>query len=633
MTAVFSRMRALTIALGGSEFGRGHGLVVADVEAEAVGSVQAPLLGDVGAELTAQRFVQQVGGAVMRADAGAAGVVHDTADGSANFRFARLDCAEMQEQAELLLGVGDADTQPVRAGDHALIANLAAALRIKRRLVQHHGDVAAGFDRRHRGPAGDERHDLGLGRLGRIAEEFAGADGIAQLEPDLFGGRLARSAPGGAGTRPLLQHGGIEPGDIDGAAVLPQRVLGEIEGKSVGIVKPERDIARQGHAIAELAGLVGEEGQAAFEHGAEARLLEFQGLADQGLGLAEFRVGSAHLAHQGRHQLVEDGIARAHHVQMAHRAAHDPAQHIAAPLVGGQHAVGDQEGRAAQMVGDHTMAGLGRTVGGLAGGFRAGGDQRAEHVRVVIVVHALQDGGDALQAHAGVDGGARQRRARAGRPFLELHEHQVPDFDEPVAILVRAARRPAGNMVAMVEEDFGTGAARAGVAHAPEIVRGGDADDAVVGEAGDLAPEGGRVLVLGIHRHQQLLGRKGEILGDQRPGKLDRFGLEIIPEGEIAEHFEEGVMPGRVADIVEVVMLAAGAHAFLRRDRARVGAPLLAGKDVLELHHAGVGEEQGGVVARHQRRTRDRLVFVAREIIEEGGPYIVAARHGAELAH
>ena len=50
--------------------------------------------------------------------------------------------------------------------------------------------------------------------------------------------------------------------------------------------------------------------------------------------------------------------------------------------------------------------------------------------------------------------------------------------------------------------------------------------------------------------------------------------LEVIAEGEIAQHLEEGVVPGGVADIVEIVVLAAGAHAFLRRGGAAVGALL-----------------------------------------------------------
>ena len=54
-----------------------------------------------------------------------------------------------------------------------------------------------------------------------------------------------------------------------------------------------------------------------------------------------------------------------------------------------------------------------------AGGIRATGNalrrlqQRLEQVDVVVAVHALHDGADALEAHAGVDGRLRQRREHA----------------------------------------------------------------------------------------------------------------------------------------------------------------------------------------------------------------------------
>ena len=86
--------------------------------------------------------------------------------------------------------------------------------------------------------------------------------------------------------------------------------------------------------------------------------------------------------------------------------------------------------------------GLLRPVGGDAGQVRDGADQGAEQVGVVVVVRALQDGGDALEAHAGVDRGLRQRMPLAGPDLLVLHEDEVPDLDEPVAVLVGAS--PAG---------------------------------------------------------------------------------------------------------------------------------------------------------------------------------------------
>ena len=50
---------------------------------------------------------------------------------------------------------------------------------------------------------------------------------------------------------------------------------------------------------------------------------------------------------QGRDQTVHQGVGCAQQVGVAHGAAHDAAQDIAAPLIGGQHAVGDEEAGAA----------------------------------------------------------------------------------------------------------------------------------------------------------------------------------------------------------------------------------------------------------------------------------------------
>ena len=122
------------------------------------------------------------------------------------------------------------------------------------------------------------------------------------------------------------------------------------------------------------------------------------------------------------------------------------------------------------MVGDDAVAGAVLALGRHAGRLDGGRDQRLEQVDVVIVVDALQDGGDALQPHAGVDRRARQVDAVARRDLLVLHEDEVPDLDEAIAILVGAAGRAAGNVLAVIVEDLRARAARAGVAHLPEIV-------------------------------------------------------------------------------------------------------------------------------------------------------------------
>ena len=118
----------------------------------------------------------------------------------------------------------------------------------------------------------------------------------------------------------------------------------------------------------------------------------------------------------------------------------------------------------------------------------------------------------------------------------------------------------------------------------------------------------------------------------QPPGEVDRPFLEIVAEREIAEHLEEGEVARGVADIVEVVMLAAGADAFLRGGGGHIGPGLEAGEDVLERHHAGIDEHQGRIVLRHERRRAHDLVPLAGEIIEEGPADVVGRGHGADVS-
>ena len=176
----------------------------------------------------------------------------------------------------------------------------------------------------------------------------------------------------------------------------------------------------------------------------------------------------------------------------------------------------------------------------------------------------------------------------------------------------------------MVIENLGARPARPGVAHRPEIVRGGDPDDPALRQAGDPAPQVEGFVVLGVDRREQPVGRQAVFFRDQVPGQFDRDILEIVAERKVAEHLEEGVVPRGVADIFEIVVLAAGAHAFLRGDRPAVVALFEAGEDVLELHHAGVDEHERRVVARHQRARGDRRMAVAGEEIDKGRADFVA---------
>ncbi|MCY1305322.1 hypothetical protein D9M70_551180 [compost metagenome] len=77
------------------------------------------------------------------------------------------------------------------------------------------------------------------------------------------------------------------------------------------------------------------------------------------------------------------------------------------------------------------------------------------------------------------------------------------------------------------------------------------------------------------------------------------------------------MVAGGIAHVLQVIVLAARAHAALRGGGTRIGPRFLAREDVLELDHARIGEEQSRVVARDERRRRDDGVSLGLEELQE----------------
>ena len=506
-----------------------------------------------------------------------------------------------EEVTEFLLRLRHPEQGTLGAADDALIADLSARLAIERRLVEHDFGLIALGQRSDFFAGLEDAADFAFRRFRLVAEELRRADTVLDLEPMRFGGGIARTLPGPSRLFLLTLHRGVEASEIDADAARLQSILGQIEREAEGVVELERDIAGEHVAAAQIVGGVIEQDEAALKGAPEPCFLELQRFRDQALRCNELGVGIAHLAHQCRHETIHQRFLGAEQMRVPHGTPHDAAQHVTATLVERQHAVRDQETRRSQMVGDDAMARLVLTRSRNAGRIDRSRNQCLEEVGVVVGRDALQQARDALEPHAGVDRRFGERDPVTGAALLILHEDEVVEFEEAIAILVGAAGRAAFEFVALVEEQFRAGAAGAGVAHRPEVIRCFDADDLAVGEARDLLPERGRVLVLVVDGDQQALLVEAVVLGDKSPGHLDRLRLEIVAEREIAEHFEERVMACGISDVVEVVVLATGADALLSGHCALVAARFLAREDVLELHHAGGREHQRRIIARHQR--------------------------------
>ena len=238
---------------------------------------------------------------------------------------------------------------------------------------------------------------------------------------------------------------------------------------------------------------------------------------------------------------------------------------------------------------------------------------------------------------------------------VELDEDEVPDFDALGGALVD--QEPAGVAGGReVNVQLGAWAAGAGLAHHPEVVLFvaiHDVDGGVEAFGAEFfGPEVPCLLVaLGgvadgfvgiVNGRIDALRGEAPALDDQLPRPLDGFLFEIVAEGPVPEHLEEGVVIRVEADVIEVVVLAARADALLGVRRARVAAgdcaapfrdvrAFLAEEDGDELVHAGVREEEVWRV-RHERAARhDGVLFLAEEI-EERLADLGAGEHGVGAA-
>src|SRR5690606_35709876 len=131
----------------------------------------------------------------------------------------------------------------------------------------------------------------------------------------------------------------------------------------------------------------------------------------------------------------------------------------------------------------------------------------------------------------------------------------VPDLEVPRVVDDRAAVRAV--LGAAVEVDLRARAARAGLAGVPVVVGPPETLDAVSGDARDLRPQLGGLVVLLVDGDPQILLVEAESavrLGrrEQLPRVPDGALFEVVAEREVAGHLEERAVAGGLADLLDV---------------------------------------------------------------------------------
>ena len=441
-------------------------------------------------------------------------------------------------------------------------------------------------------------------------------------------------------------HRGLEARLVDEKAALLGHLRRQVHGEAERVVEEEGRVAAEHVRRFELVELLVEVLDAPLQRLRERRLLLRQDLDDRRQLLAELRVVVPEVARRQRRREArhEARLGAERRQAVAHRAAQDAPEHVAAALVRRPRAVGDREGQAAHVVRDGPVGRVPVVLGpvvvaeeapvgrGPLGQLRQRRrEESRERVRVVVGRHLVQNSHQTLQPQARVDVLRREGRQLLRLAVaLELDEDQIPDLDDRRVVHVHQMRDVAPPPQRVVVE-LRAGPAGARVAHLPEVVRLGARDDLLRLEARG-EPEVPRLVV----RLQTFLRRPLEVrrvhavhvqpvdVDEQLLGPGRRLGLEVVAERPRPEHLEERVVVGVQAHVLEVVVLAARADALLsiagpleRRElRAR---RRLAEEDGLELVHAGVREEQRRVLERDDAAARyPRVAALLGEVVDEG---------------
>ncbi len=213
----------------------------------------------------------------------------------------------------------------------------------------------------------------------------------------------------------------------------------------------------------------------------------------------------------------------------------------------------------------------------------------------------MENRGEPLKPHPRIDRRAGERGQDAGIVPVVLHEDEIPDLEISVAVAPHGTGRPAtGKGRALIHKDLRAWTAGPGVSHLPEIVLFSESNDSGGIDTRNALPKGGRFVIVGKDRHPEDRRRQAQRLRQILPGKGDGLLFEVIPEGEIPHHLEEGVMAPGKPHPIEIVVLPARPHTSLDRDASWSRRRLRPEKGILEGHHAGIGKEKGWIARRDQ---------------------------------
>ena len=556
------------------------------------------------AQHAAQGLVKQVRGRVVPSDGTAPFVVHARLHRVAHRKAPREDLHLVDNQPPAADHCFGHFCLAAGRRDGAGVAHLSALLAVESRGVEDNLPLHPFLQGIRFLPVHHNGCD-GAGRLGAfVPHKKSIPEALVQLAVYVARQGAPLLLAGSPGALLLGRHLPVEARLVNGEPVLVGDLHGQLQGEAVGIVEHKGHVAgKLGPSGAPQPGdFAVKQVRALFERPAEALLLHVDDLLHRQPVVDQLPVGVAHQADHVGKEIEQERTVNAEKAAEPGGPPKQPAEHVPPAVVGGQDAVGDHECHRTNMVRDHPDSKVRlRAVAVMDAAHGAGPlDHGHEQVGLEVGAHPLDDGRQPLESHSRVDVLLRQGHQCSVLLEVELGEHVVPDLQVPVTVAPHGALRPAaGELRPLVVHDLRTGTAGPLVPHEPEIVILAEAEDALVGNAHKLVPRVVGLIVVLVDGHRHAVRLETDHFRQEFPSPGDGLFLEIVPPGEVPQHLEKGMVPGRAAHVVDVV----GSDALLGSHRpGRLG--LLDAEVVgLEGHHSRNGEQQGRIVG-NERKAR-----------------------------
>ena len=518
--------------------------------------------------------------------------------------------------ALVLLHVGDLEAA-VSQENHALVSHLAAHLRIEGGLIQHQDAILAAGDGASHFIPHTNCQNLGIGGIGIVAHK--GGGGVVQTQVNAGPGQIAQGLPGFSCPHLLLLHELGKGLLVHFHALVCHHFHSQVDGEAVGIIELE-SIGAGEHGLALF--LVGGQHLSENPHTAvngtgEVLFLVAHHPDDVLCPLPQVGVVILVLPDHRLHHFKQERLVHTQELAVTGSPTEQPPQHIASALIGGLDTVGNHEGCCPDMVGDNPEGHIGLMALAI-GSAGDGGDMVGDvhnSIHIEQAVHILAHHGQTLQAHAGIDVLLHQLGVVAVAVVVKLGEHVVPHFHVPVAVTAYGAvGLAAAVLLAPVIVNLAAGTAGAG-AVLPEVVRLAKPENPLRRDADFLVPDFKGFLIVFIDGGVQPVLFQAHHLGQKFPAPGNGLVLEVIAEGEVAQHLEVGAVTGGLADVVNV----AGTDTLLAGADSSSGGLHLALEVGLHGSHTGIDEKQGLVILGNEGKTGQAQVLLG---LKEGKEHL-----------